>query len=268
MCVSMYPARLSRTVGLLHLANVTNLGEVVVVGYQNRVQNLASGPNAMILHFPAKQGMGQNNFLDTSRTPAILDDMEKAITPRNRGGDRESKSLTFSTLSVFEHDIYTVVLTNDPKLLPEVLASNLIPKNKRPAINPALFQWYANQKPGYSFAVCCFDSREAKSAAPFLVYYKPRSSQYFEFPGLDAHTGDAPDPDELVRVDHTVVVSSYKMNGGYRVNYTDNIPGDLAPFLPTRVIGKRYSSDMANGDFRYYLPDVEAGSMDSMTRVW
>ncbi len=268
MCVSMYPAVLTETVGMVNLANHPLLGEVVVVGYQNRVANLAPGANAMILHFPASEGMTQENFLNTKKTPHILDDMADAIRVKSRGGDRSAKSLSIGGVTVFEYDIYTVALTRDPRLLREVLLSNLIPEQKRPDINEGLFDWYAKTKPGYSFAVCFFNNREAKKASPFLVYYKPRQTGFFEFPGLDAHTGEVPDESEMVDVDHTIVVGSYRMKGGNRVEYQDNIPASLQPFLPDRVVGRTYSTRMANGDFRYPAMAIENGSMDHMQRVW
>lgn len=263
MCVSMYPARLTGTIGMLNLALHPTEGEIMVIGYQNKVQNLTSGANAMILHFPAARGMDQRNFLDTSSTPHILDDMAAAIAGKSRGGDM-AKSLSFGdpAVQVFSHDIYTVVLTRDPSLLAGVLASDLIPADRRPRINQRLFDWYAIEKPGYSFAVACFNNREAQKAAPLLVYYHPRYPGILEFPGLDAHTGDVPDMNEQVDVDHTLLLSSYKMRRGSYVEYSDRIPARLAPFLPERVIGKTFTGQMPNGDFRFMQHQIEDGQVD------
>lgn len=254
MCVSMYPARLTNTIGLINWTRHPEHGEIVVVGYQNKVQNLHTGANAMILHFPTLQGMTQANFLDTSATPHILEDMAEAVRPRSRGSMSKG-ALTFGNpVQIFSHDIYTVVLTSDASLLPDVLSSNLIPAGRRPRINAELLNWYALEKPGYSFAVCCFNNEDAAKASPLLVYYKTRFPGILEFPGIDAHTGRVPNMSAQVDVDHTIVLGSYQMRKeaypAY-VDYTDAIPEWLKPYLPTQVLGRTYTGKMQNGDFRY-----------------
>lgn len=261
MCVSIAPARLTRTIGMVNLTLHPHGGEIVVVGYQNTAQSLVSGANAMILHFPAATGMSQKNFLDTRAAPHILEDMASAITPRSRGREI-SKSVSFgSQVQIFNHDIYTIVLTSDASLLESALASDLVPEDRRPRINSRLFNWYALEKPGHSFALCCFNNRDAKKASPFLVYYRPRFSGIMEFPGIDAHTGDVPDLNESVEVDHTIILSSYKMKGGTEVEYSDRIPGHLASFLPERVIGRTFTGQMPNGDFRFESSQIEEGKI-------
>lgn len=266
MCVSMCRAKLTETIGMVYLADHPDLGEIFVVGYQNKVQNLHPGANVMILHFPSKEPMTQQNFLDTSQAPHILDDMAEAIRPRTRG-EYLGKGLSLGGhVEVFNHDIYTVVLTDNPRLLSGVLRSGIVPEDRMAELSEEMLNWYFYNKQGKSFAFCFFNNNDAKKASPFLVWYKPENLGYFEFPGLDAHTGDVPDLDEMVDVDHTIILGSYRMWGGVAVEYRDNIPDYLKPFLPERVIGKTYSGKLKNGDFRYGIRDIERDH--SMNRLY
>ena len=63
MCVSAASASLSNTIVYCGLAEKN--GRVVhVMGYQNRAENLAAGPNCMILHLPAVGPMSPDNMPD------------------------------------------------------------------------------------------------------------------------------------------------------------------------------------------------------------
>lgn len=269
MCVSMYHADLTNTLGMVNIAHLPDLGEVTVIGYQNNAKNLNSeGANAMILHFPAAEPMQQQNFVDTTLAPNFLKDMQKAIMPVTRGAPfGQPKSLG---IQVFSYGIYTVVLVEDANLLAEALGSNLIPEERRPAINKEVFAWYQENMQGNSFALCCFNERQSKEATPIMVYYKAQSDKSMVFPGLDAHTGRAPELGVMVDVDHTLFLGSYKLRAGisgHRVNYTDHNIGDARDFLPNVVSGKTYKGQMWNGDFIFDRKQFEStGSMSSMYR--
>lgn len=84
MCVAAAPARFTGTILYHGLRNHAEHGRVHVLGYQNTAQNLAPGPNAMLLHLPAA-GMTRANFIDTSRCPRVLRDMVDTLRPVSRG---------------------------------------------------------------------------------------------------------------------------------------------------------------------------------------
>ncbi|MBI5044379.1 MAG: hypothetical protein HZC02_00425 [Candidatus Levybacteria bacterium] len=222
-------------------------GHIHVLGYQNTAVNFSSGPNAMLLHLPGV-GMSQRNFIDTSSCRNILKDQVDAVTPRTRGGGYGSLGVKSAVVHVFEHDIYTVVLTEDPTLIPSALLS--VPAHKRPSISRDLVNFYTTRFPGWSIALCCFDNREAKQAAPLLMWYTPLESEPgLRLPALDCHTGEVPDVDALVDVDHWVIVSGPDLRMGAPVHYSDRISPDQRLYLPTEVIGRSFRGRIPNGDF-------------------
>ncbi|HET8846642.1 MAG TPA: hypothetical protein VFN35_34590 [Ktedonobacteraceae bacterium] len=77
MCVSSEPATFSGTTIYLRQCNHSVFGSIFVVVYENRVANLSSGPNAMLLHFPAQE-MSQKHFEGTTYSEHILADMREA----------------------------------------------------------------------------------------------------------------------------------------------------------------------------------------------
>ncbi len=80
---------------------------------------------------------------------------------------------------------------------------------------------------------------------------------------LDCHTGDIPDLDSAVKVDHVIAVGSHRMTGGHRVLYRDAVPKEVAPYLLPSVIGQRYFGKMPNGDFVCQLEDVRRGAFSA-----
>lgn len=269
MCVSMFPAKLSRTVGMVNYTNHPSHGPIVVVGYQNRVQNQHAGANAMILHFPAAEEMTQANFIDTTSAPNILKDMVAAITPATRGYLSYAKGLNVEGIRIFEYGIYTVAVTSNASLLYRVLQSDVIPADRRPDINKEVFDFYQHELKDHGFALCCFNNSEASLATPILVWYEPNRSDTLAFPGIDAHNGEAPNLYEMVEVDHTIILASDGLGvNGYEVHYTDRISPELAAYLPKYVVGRRsYSGKMPNADFLFSRREMEeTGDMPRLTR--
>jgi len=276
MCVSLRPAHFSKTKGLA--AEVKRGRKVVhLLGYQNTVVNLASEAdfgwsragsssgtgNAMLLPIPAKPGtVTEKNVIDTSSAPNILKDMERAILPPvSRGGLRRGGTLGKGlpdSVRVFDHDIYTVVLADRAEDIPTALAR--VPADKRPAINKAIFEAYARWYPGWTFALCCFNTRDEANAKPLLWWYEPQHAQFLFFPALDAHDGKVPNLSAQVDVDHAIMVGSYEMTDGKEVRYTDSsMSVELRKLLPMRVVGRQYNERMHNGDFLFRSADVRGG---------
>jgi hypothetical protein len=253
-------------------------GEAVhVLGYQNKVANRARGfaplarlrrwlkgatGNAMILAFPSvPASMTAANVVDTKDCPGILQDMAKALDPPELdlspppGFRGAIKSIP--EVQVFSTGIYTVVLATNAQAIPGSL--HRVPAEKRPALNPALFDAYAAWYPEWTIALCCFNNRKATLATPLLWWYRPMAPERLFLPALDYHTGAVPDLDSQVRVDHVLAVGSTWAGSATRVFYSDRIPEAVKPYFTERVIGARYRQRMPNGDFVCHTDDVRAG---------
>jgi hypothetical protein len=279
VCVSVspgIPVRFSDTV--LYAADVIapDGGTVHVIGYQNKVQGpgglsatvaswlpFGRTGNAMILPFPAEPGtMTAANVLDTEGCRDILQDMAEAVTPRPvewmiaRGGHKSWGEAAPKVQIFRAAGIYTVVLAQDARDIPAALAQ--VPRSKRPALNPALFDAYARWYPGWTVALCCFNNRRAQLAHPLLWWYRPQYPESLFLPGLDCHTGDVPDLDATVSVDHVVAVGSHRLENGSPVRYRDALPGRVAPYLRPSVLGRRFREILPNGDFVCRVADVAA----------
>jgi len=149
-------------------------------------------------------------------------------------------------VQIFEHDIYTVILAEDPVAIPSSLQK--IEKRKRIAENSELFAFYSKYSPKYPVALCCFDNADAARASPILLWYKPLHPNEFAAPAIDSHTGSAPDLSAHVLVDHWVIFGCDDALGT-GVWYQDNPPDEVRPFLPRRVVGRQFSGKFPNGDF-------------------
>jgi hypothetical protein len=249
MCISARPAQFRGTSILLNLTKHHRYGQIFVLGYENTAVNHHSGPNALMLHFPAME-MTQANFIDTTDCRYIFRDLKQATMPEpvRRGGGTRSMSWTSKAPEVFDHGIYTVILAQDARDIPNALRQ--VPVEKRPTISAELCDFYASYRPSWPIALCCFNNAEAKKADPILVWYKPKNPNVLVAPGLDCHTGGVPDLRNAVDVDHNIYFASDEMVGGHEVNYLDHSTRNrLAGFLPRRAIGFRMNGMHPNGDF-------------------
>lgn len=290
MCVSLQPAHFSKTT--LFAAETEVGGRLMhVLGYQNTVQNgvvsshgsgqrrigevdrgsfswsdLTHAPsvslppgNAMILPIPAVHGtMSRESVLDTRNCRYVLDDMADAVKVGAKTlGVTRGASGTSRRIEVFDHDVYTIVLASDARDIQDAL--RIVSERRRPVLNEAIFDAYARWYPEWTVALCCFDTRDAKRAAPMLWVYEPMHPQALFAPALDSHTGDVPDLKASVDVDHTVIVASHRLAWGDDVHYRDAVPAAVRPYLPSRVVGQQVLQPMQNGDFVFRVEDVRAG---------
>jgi hypothetical protein len=237
----------------------------------------ASAGNAMILPFPARHAsMTSANVLETKACRDILQDMALAVAPplvaampRSAG---RSRAASVPPVQIFKSGIYTVVLAQDPRDIPDAIER--VPQSTRPDLNPALFEAYGRWYPGWTVALCCFNNKKAALADPMLWWYEPLFRDQLFLPALDCHTGDVPDRDADVKVDHVLAVGSHRMKESdfiARVHYRDRIPAAIAPYLRERLIGGRFRRSMPNGDFVCKLSDVIRGEFEPIrTRpgVW
>lgn len=263
MCVSTGRAEFSGTVLYVGRRRHPEHGLTHVLGYQNTAVNLGSGPNAMLLHIPAVS-MSQRNFLSAGRSPDILRRMVDAVRPRGRaaagsmmwmGGDDGG-------VEVFEHDVYTVLLADDPTLLPQALSR--VPERKRPSLRPELMEFYAACYPAHTVLVCCFDNADARQAKPLLVRYQPLEPDLLVAPALDCHTGGVPDLGVPVVSDHWVLFGTDEAPAGWGspVRYPPGMRHELREYLPERVIGAEYAGrELPNGDFAVSHEELKAGDL-------
>ena len=269
MCMTLEKAHLSQTTLYVGVS-----GEFHVCGYQNKVQSLMprtgrgkTGGNAMILPFPAVPGtMSQKNFLAGMDVCShVLQDMALAVTPP------EPRNFTFSLgmernlgVQIFELDIYTVVLAQKARFIPDVIGD--VREEKRPPLKSDIFMGYDEWYPDWPIAVCCFNNEEAALANPLMVYYEPSRPEFLFAPALDSHTGEMPDLNAEVLIDHTVVVGADNApeGKGKVVRYQDKIPSHIKPYLPNSVMGAKMRTYLPNADFVFRTQQVASGIFNPM----
>ncbi|MEO3782855.1 hypothetical protein ABGB12_05990 [Actinocorallia sp. B10E7] len=267
MCVSMGPAEFSGTILYCGRRLHPEHGWIEVFGYQNTAVNLASGPNAMLLHLPARS-VGSRQFLPAGRAESVLQDMVDAVSavPAGRAmswmGAGEPGGV-----EVFHHDIYTVVLAENASRVAAAL--DRVEPSRRPTLNQALFDFYTEAFPEHAVALCCFDNAEAAAAKPLLLWYQPLADDRLVLPAIDCHTGDVPDLDAVVPTDHWVLFASDEADEewGEPVTYRGRIRRELRAFLPPRVMGRYFHEPLPNGDFAIGHEDLLRGDLDRIERL-
>ena len=285
MCLTLGKASLSNTI--LYGAEVKRPdGQVVhALGYQNTAQSLAGrrtgghSGNAMMFGVPAIPGsMGRDNIINTEHFPHILEDMARAVTPVTRGEasfsyERGSKGILSPRVEVFQVGIYHLVLAEyaTEDAIREALKQ--VPEEKRPPLKTDIFGALSKWYPDWAFLMFCFNNRGAARAHPALLWYEPSDPGELFLPALDCHTGEVPDLDQLVTVDHTVAVGSYQMKEGpavARVNYTDVAAMSQAvrPLLLPQVVGLPLTDvpRTINGDFYVNLDRLQKESRLNLER--
>jgi hypothetical protein len=283
MCCSLRPANFTGpgTTVIFSLAWHPNQEQLVhVLVYENTPHNHSEGPNAMLLHFPALP-MGPDNVVDTSNASNIARDAVRAVEPPARMFGRHQRDDLIGSrvpeAHVFDSGIYTVVLAQDPRAIPDAL--NRVPPNKRPEPNPEIFEWYAQWRPNWPVALCCFDSKEAVRANPMMWWYVPRHVDTAFLPALDAHDGHPPRLDHFVDVNHWAIFGinlrqPHRLPKGMDdvslglrpVYYRDVLTPVQAELLPTHVLGRSYQGKMRNRDFLLPINDLVEDRSDRITR--
>ncbi|MFF3767719.1 hypothetical protein ACFYYR_27055 [Streptomyces sp. NPDC001922] len=269
MCISLDRAEFSGTTLYAGRLHHPEHGLIHVLGYQNTPVNLAAGPNAMLLHLPTAR-MTREHFLPVGRTGDVLNRMVDAVRRPLRTGitdDIAWMGTDGAAVEIFEHDIYTVLLAADPTRIPAALDD--VPEHRRPRLDPDLLRFYADHYPGHTIAVCCFDSAAARRAEPLLMWYSPLDPDRLTLPALDCHTGEAPDLDADVPVDHWVMLSTDAAPPcwGELVDHPREMRHRLRSYLPDAVVGARYGGRLPNGDFSISHDDLLATGMEGLRRL-
>jgi hypothetical protein len=271
MCVSAGAAELSGTILFagrrLHHVH----GWVEVLGYQNTAVNLAAGPNAMLLHLPARK-ITSAQFLNVGRCDRVLQDMAAVAVQsmgRGRSLSAEVDWMGGGRVEVFEHDIYTVVLADRAADIPRALER--VPERKRPMVSRELLAFYSDCFPRHPVALCCFENTEAMKAKPLMLWYRPLDEERLVLPAIDCHTGAVPDLGARVRSDHTVIFATDRAIDGWGepVSYSQagQMRHALRAFLPEHVVGERFTETLPNGDFAIAHDDLARGDLGRIERL-
>ncbi|MFD0596658.1 hypothetical protein ACFQZ4_34100 [Catellatospora coxensis] len=203
MCVSADHADFRGTTVYAGRCNHPVHGRIEVFGYQNTAVNLASGPNAMLLHLPGRH-LTPDSFIDVGRHRDVLDLMLEAVGGGAAAADgMDWMDAPVPRAHVFDHDVYTVVLADDP--MAGYAALERVPPHRRPPVSPELFEFYALTFPRHTIALCCFDNRDALRAKPLLLWYEPIDPDRIVLPAVDCHTGGVPLLGSPVDRDHVVI---------------------------------------------------------------
>ncbi|MGC5000113.1 hypothetical protein [Streptomyces sp. DT195] len=269
MCISTSAAEFSGTIVYCGRQHHPVHGLIHVLGYENTAANLAEGPNAMLLHVPTRQ-LTPRHFLPAGRGGDVLRRMVAAVeTAADSADGIEWMSAEPAPVQVFDHDVYTVLLADDPTAVPAAL--DQVPPQRRPDLDPDLLRFYADHFPDHTIAVCCFDNADAQRAKPLLLWYPPLDPDRLTVPALDAHTGKAPDLDAVVPVDHWVLFSTDEAPTGWgtAVDHPANTRHRLRTFLPDTVVGRHYDEGqtLPNGDFTITHRDLLTGVLDRIERT-
>ncbi|MFJ3338939.1 hypothetical protein [Streptomyces sp. NPDC086766] len=222
-----------------------------------------------LLHLPTRQ-LTPRQFLSAGRTGDVLHRMVAAAERVAATADDIAwMSAEPQAVRVFDHDVYTVLLAEDPTAVPAALRR--VPPHRRPELEPDLLRFYAGHFPDHTIAVCCFDNADAQRAKPLLLWYAPLDPDRLTVPALDSHTGKAPDLYAAVPVDHWVLLSTDQAPAGWGtpVDYPGDMRHRLRAFLPTTVMGRQYAEGQAlpNGDFTISHRDLLAGDLDRIERL-
>lgn len=262
MCVSFAPADFNGTKIAVHSMELSGVGNIRVLMYQNTAQSKGGVANAMLLHIPTETHMGPENFIDLTNAPKVLDDMVRTFKPRTRGMDMYSLGAkSIGSAQVFQSGEYHIVLAENTDQIPEALEE--VPIEKRPSVDPALLEFYQDRFGStHKYVLACFNNANTVEPAPIGLWYVPSEAtkEYLVFPALDCHTGGVPDIYKNVATDHWLFASDENMGGrGTRIQYSRNVPESVAKFLPRYALGEQHRELALNGDFRYKLQDVLGG---------
>ena len=270
MCMTLAPSRMSGTI--LYAAETTKNDRLIhVMGYQNRAENLGSGPNAMLLPIPSALPMGPENAVDMTTAKTVLRDYEREYLAQHTRRTRGTKSFSLGRddhdeVQVFDSGSYTVVLASDTKFIHTALGQ--VPAHKRPKPNPMIFEAYGKLYPGWHIALCCYNG--SVDAEPMVWQYEPLDPSHLWLPALDGHDGKAPNLNAVVERDHTVIVSlvnSPRSKVACDTKFRDTLPVTHQYLFGSSFHGIQAHGRTKNGDVMVPIKDIPSGLDGLITKI-
>ena len=243
MCIVSAKAELTKTKILsMPLDNGRHL-----ISYKNKAENKSGKVNSMILPIPGK--LSKDWFYDTTEYNDFMDEIErrtKVNLTRSLGIERGFKS---KSIEEFSLGIYKVISTNDIDALIDRLGVY------GPDISDELLDFFKNHYKGWNFVCCIFDGDKKMDSQPIMFEYEPFDSDWVYFPTMDSHTGGAPDLNESVKLDHTLMTEHSGLEGDTikEVHFKQEVPEVLrrrkyAAFNP--------KGSLQNGDMYLKISDL------------
>jgi hypothetical protein len=235
---------------------------VHVIAYQNNATSqVAWEPNAMILPFPTNVVMDQNNIVDTRSFKGFLQDITDASKILRRTlGSRSIGAISASARDalVFDSGSYTVILAENMSQVPKALTQ--VSDDKRPILSYRFMMGFQKLYPNQPLAICCW--KGSVEAEPLLWWYEPKDKSTLFVPTMDAHDGNAPDVEAVVKTDHIISVGSNLLGATYsrqynRVNYKSQLSDQARQLLPDYVYGTELPGRMVNGDMFVKVADLK-----------
>ncbi|MEV4754554.1 hypothetical protein AB0J86_05475 [Micromonospora sp. NPDC049559] len=132
-----------------------------MLGYQNTATNRAAGPNAMLLHLPARR-LDPRHFVPAGSHAGVLPSMLDAVRPLPVDSGIDWMGWKPDEVEVFERLPGGARRRSDADHRRAVR----VPRHKRPRVDPALLAFYREALPGHAFTLCCFDNARAEGAKP------------------------------------------------------------------------------------------------------
>lgn len=228
-----------------------------LLSYSNKVKNLSGKPNSMILPVPGE--LNQDWFSVTTEYNKFLEEIEKqAYTEQYRSRGLKSKSM--SRLEEFEVGFYKVITTNDIDALKEKLSS--LNEAQRPEISDELLDFFKSNYRGWNFVVCIFAENNEMESQPIMFEYKPFHYDWVYFPMMDSHTGGAPNLNEEVPVDHTLIIEhvGLKEERTSKVKFSQDVPETLKR---RKFVSTKWKGRMKNGDMYINIKSLNEKTDDS-----
>src|SRR5579859_6140617 len=267
MCISAAPATFSATKIYVGEANLNNK-YIHVIAYQNAAQSrYAEEPNAMILPFPTKTSMNEQNIINTSLFKSFLSDITNSTKISSRS--LSSRSLMdYKDALVFDSGSYTVVLADHVRQIPKALEK--VSSDKRPTLPYRLLAGFGKLYPDQPIALCCW--KGGVEAEPLLWWYEPKDKDSLFITTMDAHDGNSPNLEAVVETDHIVSIGSSLLKDTYsrmynRVDYSGHIPGHIKQILPNYVYGARLPQLMKNGDLFIKIADLRSADRANIPEI-
>lgn len=217
MCITIDPSSVENTTYIY--TGDTKIDDQVhhVLGYQNCIKNISSGPNAMVLPFPSDIEMGPESVIHTDKKDSsfletlgkVFNDYDGFYLNNSRGITKGAGPASASFIKTFEAGSYSVVLTKSVSVEGIQAALQSVPENKRPKFTDHFIDGFNQLYPDWQIAICCFNG-EIKSENMFWKYV-PRDVNSFFAPTLDSHHARLPYVDQYpdyISYNHKILAGS------------------------------------------------------------